>query len=78
MFRQLGLRHLAVLGMDGCLAGILTRKDLILAEDGQKEMAKATKKRFKQLLENEMFGAGAFPKKVKKYIKSLCLSKLFF
>ena len=26
MFRQLGLRHLAVLGMDGCLAGILTRK----------------------------------------------------
>lgn len=27
MFRQLGLRHLAVLGMDGCLAGILTRKD---------------------------------------------------
>lgn len=41
MFRQLGLRHLAVLGMDGCLAGIITRKDLILAEEGQQDMAKA-------------------------------------
>ncbi|CAJ1373994.1 unnamed protein product [Effrenium voratum] len=32
IFRQLGLRHLPVLGMDGRLVGIVTRKDLILAE----------------------------------------------
>ncbi|CAE7776268.1 clcC, partial [Symbiodinium pilosum] len=33
LFRQLGMRHLAVLGRDGSLVGIITRKDLILAED---------------------------------------------
>lgn len=37
LFRQLGMRHLAVLGRDGSLVGIITRKDLILAAEAAEE-----------------------------------------
>ena len=59
MFRQLGLRHLAVLGMDGCLAGILTRKDLILASEADSERCECWEEEdseTSQILESEEEG----------------------
>jgi chloride channel 7 len=59
LFRQLGLRHIFVVPRPSRVVGLITRKDLLLEEDGNTVMAELQSTSVRALLNGRLLGGNA-------------------